>query len=1149
MTARIIAILCFFTLCFHTLRAQVTNVRCKWMLVDMDTPFQLDTTSVLPSSISITGGDSLALDYDVNTGKAQWKGKPSGDSVLICYRTLSYDMSRRYYHRNIEQYDTLGYYRDDPYYNRQFQNKREELFTSPGINKTGTISRGISVGNNQSVFVNSVLNLQLEGKLTDDVSIIASISDQNVPFQPEGNTQQIQQFDRVYVQLRGKKLRLTAGDIVLQNKQNYFLKYYRNVQGGWLEYDNRIDTAKVKTYTSVGAAVSKGKFNSMQFGPGQQDSLIEGVQGPYRLRGPNNERFIIILANSESVYIDGRLLTRGFDYDYVIDYNQAEIVFTPKVIITKYTRMRVDFEYSDRNYARTTLQASHMQEHQNGWVYMDYFSEKDNPNNPLTLSISDQDKQYLSTIGDSLNRAFVSGVDSVGYSSTTVLYKKIMVGTEEVYQYSVSPDSAFFEVRFSRVPLGTGRYRQSLSTVNGRIYEYVGLPNGDYEPIILIPTPKQKRMVVLGGGVKLTSKDIVTAEVAFSKNDQNLYSKVDNSTTDGWSTKVGYENKGRPVIRDYNWVLSTNVEYNQDRFSPIDRFRSPDFERNWNEDVTIKANNLMIDASTGLYQSEKNKIIYKILRREKGTDVNGYQHDLMLNKSLKNYQLVSSGFLSNNDRSFQRSNWHRAIVDQYYTTRYLVPGIVYSKEYNAVRDSSERITSSLMNFEEVKGYLKSNDTLKIRFFADYAYRSDYEVYQYDFAINSMAQTFQLGAGGTIKKNHDLNALFTYRDLKNNVGPTPLPNEENVTGRIDWNASMLKRHVRSEITVTTGTGRELKKQYVFQSVASGMGNYVWKDFNQDGIQDLNEFVEKVYNDTLEYIKIFVPTDEYTKAYSNSYNHRIDITAPRSWRDSESMVKKVVARLSNLSSWTVNKKITDEDFAKRFLPFVQSIEESKLLSLQQVIRSTFFYNRANPVYGLEGGILLNNSKIFLNQGFEKRYQREWNGLIRYNINSYSSVKLGGMDGLKSNSSDFLTSKNYDIYYKKINPEIAFQPRNTFRLTCLLGATFKQNRHDLGNNEKVELYDGGLEVKLNKLSQRSITTTVKYIRINATLNGTLENTPIGYEMLEALLPGNNYTWNMTWQEKLVNGLQFSFSYEGRKSEDSKTVHIGRMQLSALF
>jgi hypothetical protein len=75
------------------------------------------------------------------------------------------------------------------------------------------------------------------------------------------------------------------------------------------------------------------------------------------------------------------------------------------------------------------------------------------------------------------------------------------------------------------------------------------------------------------------------------------------------------------------------------------------------------------------------------------------------------------------------------------------------------------------------------------------------------------------------------------------------------------------------------------------------------------------------------------------------------------------------------------------------------------------------------------------------------------------------------------------------------------------------------------------------------------MKYIKIDAKLKDTPINSPIGYEMLDALRPGNNFTWSINWQEKLVNGLQLSFIYEGRKSEGSNIIHTGRMQASAFF
>jgi hypothetical protein len=58
-----------------------------------------------------------------------------------------------------------------------------------------------------------------------------------------------------------------------------------------------------------------------------------------------------------------------------------------------------------------------------------------------------------------------------------------------------------------------------------------------------------------------------------------------------------------------------------------------------------------------------------------------------------------------------------------------------------------------------------------------------------------------------------------------------------------------------------------------------------------------------------------------------------------------------------------------------------------------------------------------------------------------------------------------------------------------------------------------------------------------------------PAAYELLEGLLPGRNLTWSLNLQQKLAQGLQILFTYEGRKSENSKTIHIGKMQANLLF
>ena len=69
-----------------------------------------------------------------------------------------------------------------------------------------------------------------------------------------------------------------------------------------------------------------------------------------------------------------------------------------------------------------------------------------------------------------------------------------------------------------------------------------------------------------------------------------------------------------------------------------------------------------------------------------------------------------------------------------------------------------------------------------------------------------------------------------------------------------------------------------------------------------------------------------------------------------------------------------------------------------------------------------------------------------------------------------------------------------------------------------------------------------------IEMTYNGDA-NTQLGFEMLEALRVGANYTWNLSAQRSLGNNMQLNLSYDGRKSPGSPTIHTGGVQVRAYF
>jgi len=1134
--------------------AQSGNQRCRWVKSSAES-FSLDSLSAYPSSVKIAwpSDSTVKVEYDVNTGKAKLQSSRQTDSVLICYTVLPFSLHQPYYKRNPAQYDSTGKIYREVYrpYKGGLPDKREEIFSSPGMQKTGTISRGVSFGNTQNLFVNSVLNLQLEGKLTDDLSMTAVISDQNIPFQPQGNTQQLYEFDKVYIQLKSKRMTFTVGDVVLQHTQSYFLKYYRNIQGGRIEYKSSTDSL-YKGTTYAGFGVSKGKFNSMLLGYGGTDSLYEGVQGPYRLHGPNGERYITVIANSEKVYLDGVLLQRGFDYGYVIDYNTGEITFTNRVMITRYSRVRINFEYTERNYSRAIYTAGHFQEIKRVDLYVNYYEEKDNPNNPLTFDLSQSDRDSLQEAGDSVNQAYSSGATEVVFSNELILYATSVVGTETVYTYSTDPTVAVWQVKFSQVPQGQGNYVLANTTVNGRVYNYVGPGLGNYVPYVIIPAPRRKSMITTGGGYNIKGVGRVGVESAFSNNDLNMLSTEDSEDDKGVSYRISYLNKGQPIKKweGYKWISGLSYEYNAVNFSPVDRFRdNPDFERDWNENTTVRASNTLIQGSVGVTKNTLNTLSYRVTRRLKPGDVDGYQQDLILNKKIKNFQWLGSGFMMKNTKPTSQAEWLRYSGHLYYRAKWITPGISYSADRNKVLMGDSLITTT-MNFEETRFYIKNSDSTRFKYSAEQSYRNDYEAYQGQLSPNSRATTSILTFSGKPAQNHDLSGTATLRNLNNNIGPTPLPKEQNLLSRIDWNASMFKKHMRSELTIIGGTGRTLQRQFNYQLVPTGQGNYVWNDFNGDNIKDLTEFVPKIYDDPNgEYIKVFLPTDTYIKSFQNNFNYRLDASAPRKWRNDTVDFKRFISKFSNVTSWNVVKNITDPDVWKRFVPFVSHIDSANLITYQNAIRTTLFFNRTNPTYGMDAGYFMNDNKQFLTQGYESVSNRDIFFNTRVNIKSVYNTKLKLSRLHQTNRSNFLMDRNYEIVSYEASPELAWQPRNTMRITFTAGAKFKQNIYSVGKGERADFYTSSLEFKLNKVSRRTFTGNVKYIHIIANLNGTAIGSPIGYQMFEALKPGNNYTWNLTWQEKLVNGLQLSFSYEGRKSETSKWVHIGRMQVSALF
>lgn len=995
------------------------------------------------------------------------------------------------------------------------------------LNSKGSIIRGITFGNNQGQSVQSSMDLQISGKLSKDVTVLASISDHNLPIQADGYTQTLEEFDKIYLQLNIKdRSILRAGHLDLLDENTYFGRYQRRSMG--MQFQTNFGKENT-TFVDVSAGVARSEFHRIRF------QGIEGNQGPYRLNGKNGEQFITIISGSEQVFIDGILMKRGENQDYVINYNTGEITFTSFRPILKQNFITISYNYANRNYTRFLVTGNIQHQREKAKYGFSWFLENDNKNAPLSLNLSKEDEQILANAGNDSNQMYAPSGTVSEYDVNKVLYQLIEDPNGNYYEFSTDQTQTLYQVSFTYFGANSGDYRIKQTTNNGRVFEYVGNNLGDYKAVRKLPAP-QKTQVFSGNTEFLLKDGKVGADFSLSNYDVNLFSSKDAHQNIGYAGRVF----GFKTFSKNNWKGTPSFEFQHinSQFHILDRINDVEFSRdfNLNQEFNQITQNRLIFSFLNQWKNQS-FLNYKINYLDEKESYRGIKNDLDF--GFKKGKISTKGNFSYLDTkaTFQNTQYVRSGIITEYTTEKGSWGIGANMENNVKTFNETKLLDvSSFRWKEAFVQKKIGDSARTKLLAKAYFRDNDSVR--GNSLENMNHILGIVAESQIIKTEKttLNVLIHYRkfyyqneDIAENF------NQDFVVGNVMYNQQLFRNGMRLQAFYELGNGQEAQREFQYIKVTDGQGVYKWTDYNGDGIQQLDEFETAEYADLAQYIRVYTNTVNYLPSNKNKLQLALFVNPSVVFNSENRFLKR----------WNFNISLNSQNsFFKRDRVFVLNPfekNEDQILKNQNLLASAQFNSTEKSGWNGNYRFIANDNLINANFSNEERSQTSHFLNLGYWFNKDFRVDWENSVHQIENASQLFSSRNYLLHNFETKPKATY--KFTEKLQAEVSSAWRQKIRKDGE-ELLKTLDltGSLQWDWRKTSVRG-----NFSFINNDFTGN-NFTIVGNQMLDGLKPGKNQVWSVFLQQAVNSLIQLNINYEGRNSGE-RTIHIGSVQVKASF
>lgn len=1040
----------------------------------------------------------------------------------------------------------------------------DEVFGT-SIQKSGSIFRGLTLGSNRDLTLNSGFRMQLAGKLSEDLGLVAVLTDENVPIQPEGTTQTLQELDKVFIQLSHPWFNATLGDMVYEVNEKEggeFGRLSRKLQGatGMMRLGEVFGSGSSMAVSATGAT-ARGKYGSNRF------QGIEGSQGPYRLSGEDPSRRPVVVAGTERVYLNGQPLKRGETNDYTIDYSTGEIYFSTRRLITNASRITVDFEYTDRQYVRNLVAVtSTMRAANNAFTLTTSFAqEADDGDSPVDLSLADSLKALIGQSGTDRFRASVSGVRLAGFDTATgspggqyILRDTMLSGRHhQLLVYAPGDPRAVYSATFTylaMIPLDSLGYERS---VQGG-FVAAGLGRGNYLPVQLLPVPELRRLLSGRASYSPGSDISLSAEYAFSQVNANRFAAADKVTREGGAYKFDFRFHPKDLMFAGSRLGELDVRFSNRMvnrlFSPMDRFNEIEFERNWNVEAASGGDEQLREA-TMIYRPDRLLAFtagYGSLERNSGVHSSrvslggDFTDSLSLNLSARTEALTSEDrILQNKSRWVRQSGTASAMVFG------LQPDLRITMEDRREQGlSSDSLGRNSFRFLELVPRLALRSSRLIVASAEVQYRLEDSASHgsLERAFRSWTQLYEMqlrewnSLSGSISlalRDIEFSDLFAARGL-------PALNTKLV--RTQTRYSPYQRAIDLEVLYEFALERSAALKRTFLRVPKGTGNYVYRgDVNRNGIAEEEEFEQTRFDG--DYIVVLLADDQLVPVSEVKTGTRVRLNAARLFPAGNSPLSDLLRLFSSETVFRLEERSTEhESGAIALLQISRFLNDSTTLAGSRAFTQDVFINEADPSFSLRFRFSERRGLLRLVAAPERSYGRERSIRVRAQL----LPEIGNQTEYINKRDRLLTllssNRRRDLSSDEFKTEFSYRPFSEWELA--FGIAMSSVSDGLaGKRTQADLNDQFLRLTYSMSSMGQLRLELQ--REEAHVAGTQGNAPNLYpfELTNGRVIGKTYQWRMATDYRMSQYVQVSISYDGRVEGSRSPVHTARAEAKAFF